>query len=102
MDVHAVNMAADLLPRDAAILKCFQGARKSFNQKECLALSRFALEKFLPFTSDVDSPGALYKDAAHRWEAMLALWQKRELPDPTPPPKKRTRRAGAAFDTRFN
>lgn len=47
------------------------------------------MDKFLPFTSD-----ALYESANQRWDAMLALWQKRELPAPPPPPKKRSRRAG--------
>ena len=46
------------------------------------------MDKFLPFTGD-----ALYESADHRWDAMLALWQKRELPVAPPPPKKRARRA---------
>lgn len=91
MNRHAVNLAAHLTERDQAILDTFIRAKKSYNIKECIELARFALDRFLPFTGDANSHGALYKDADHRWEAMLSLWLKREVPD-SPPPK-RTRRA---------
>jgi hypothetical protein len=94
MNRHAVNICANLTPRDETILQTFHRAMKSFNLKECIELSRFALDRFLPFTGDVNSHGALYKDADHRWEAMLALWLKREVPDAPPP--KRARRDEAA------
>lgn len=94
MNRHAVNMGENLTPRDKTILKTFARAKKSFNLKECIELSRFALHRFLPFTGDVNAHGALYKDADHRWEAMLALWLKREVPDAPPP--KRARRDEAA------
>ena len=68
--------------------RCFAFAKQSYNRKECLEIARFALDKFLPFTGD-----SLYESADQRWDAMLALWQKRELPVAPPPPKKRSRRA---------
>jgi len=84
-------MVAELTPRDKQFLNCFAFAKQSYNRKECLDIARFALDKFLPFTSERE--GALYESADQRWDAMLALWQKRELPAPPPPPKKRSRRA---------
>jgi len=88
VDVRAVDMFADLTPRDKQLINCFAFAKQSYNRKECLQMARFALDKFLPFTGE-----ALYESADQRWDAMLALWQKRELPAPPPPPKKRSRRA---------
>jgi hypothetical protein len=84
-------MFADLTPRDKQLINCFAFAKQSYNRKECLQIARFALDKFLPFTSEKED--ALYESADKRWDAMLALWQKRELPAPPPPPKKRSRRA---------